>query len=129
MCDELYKSYKGPIKAVEGSNRLTPADYFSKAMAMKVYGAGSAIVYPALGLNGEAGEVAEKVKKVLRDNGGVFTDEAKEEIAKELGDCLWYICALADDMGYTLNDIAQMNVDKLTSRKNRDMIHGNGDNR
>ena len=87
------------------------------------------IVYPALGLCGEAGEVAEKVKKVLRDNDGVFTDEIKLEIAKELGDVLWYISALSDDIGYSLEQIALMNNQKLISRKERGVISGEGDNR
>ena len=87
------------------------------------------IVYPALGLCGEAGEVAEKVKKVLRDNDGVFTDEIKLEIAKELGDVLWYISALSNDIGYSLEQVALMNNQKLISRKERGVISGEGDNR
>ena len=73
--------------------------------------------------------VAEKVKKVLRDNNGVFTDEKRQEIAKELGDCLWYVSVMASDIGYSLEDIGKMNIDKLRSRQQRNMIHGNGDNR
>ena len=88
-----------------------------------------AIVFPALGLNGEAGEVAEKVKKVLRDNEGAFTEEKRQEIAKELGDCLWYVSAMSNDIGYSLEEIGEMNINKLCSRQQRNMIHGNGDNR
>lgn len=87
------------------------------------------IIYPALGLNGEAGEVAEKVKKVLRDNDGNFSKDKCIEIAKELGDCLWYVATLAHSIGYTLEEIADINIEKLQSRKSRGVINGNGDNR
>lgn len=87
------------------------------------------ITYPALGLNGEAGEVAEKVKKCWRDNGGVFTDEIKEAILKELADTLWYIWACADDMGYTLEDVLKIGMQKVKERKETNTIHGNGDDR
>jgi NTP pyrophosphatase (non-canonical NTP hydrolase) len=76
-------------------------------------------------LAGEAGEVTEKVKKMLRD--GTVPD--KKEIAKELGDVLWYISALAGDFGISLEEIAQMNYEKLKSRQERNVISGSGDNR
>jgi NTP pyrophosphatase (non-canonical NTP hydrolase) len=104
-------------------------DYQKKALVTKTYGAGMKIIYPTIKLNGEAGEVAEKVGKALRDNAGVFDDAKKLEIAKEIGDVLWYCSALADDIGYTLEQIAELNIAKLTSRKERDLIHGDGDNR
>ena len=103
--------------------------YQETALKNKVYGEGIAIIYPTIKLNGEAGEVAEKVGKTLRDKEGVFTDEIKLEIAKELGDVLWYISALAQDLGYTLEEVGQLNIDKLESRTKRNMIHGEGDNR
>lgn len=87
------------------------------------------IVYPTLGLVGEAGEVAEKVKKILRDKQGVIDDEERRTVGLELGDVLWYIVALANEFDYTLEDIARMNIEKLTSRKARGTIHGNGDDR
>ena len=99
------------------------------AIATAVYDAGNKITYPTLGLASEAGEVAGKVKKVMRDNEGVYTDEKKKELAKETGDCLWYCAALANDLGYTLEEICQMNIDKLNSRKERDVIAGSGDER
>lgn len=80
--------------------------------------------YPALGLIGEAGEVSEKIKKGIRDN---VLD--KQEVAKELGDVLWYLSVLAAEMGYDLSDVAQMNLDKLNDRKARDKLRGEGDNR
>lgn len=103
--------------------------YQLRAVETAIYGEGVKIVYPTLGLTGEAGEVADKVKKVYRDNNGVFSDEKKLEIAKELGDVLWYCAALARDLGYNLNDVAKMNIEKLASRRDRDKIHGDGDNR
>ncbi len=103
--------------------------YQQKAMVNKVYGYGSTIIYPALGLGNEAGEVQGKIKKVLRDNDGNFDDENRAKIADECGDVLWYLAALADDLGYTLQQIAEMNIAKLDSRRERNMIHGSGDNR
>ena len=105
--------------------------------SMKIYPKEHAIVYPALGLSGEAGEIAEKVKKYLRgDKLGEGQKEVKlsmivdrEALLKELGDPLWYIAALADDLGYTLQDVVDANIDKLTSRKERNLLHGDGDNR
>ena len=104
-------------------------EYQKRAIETAIYGEGSKIIYPTLGLTGEAGEVADKVKKVLRDSNGEFSDEKKLEIAKEIGDVLWYCAALSRDLGYDLDLIAQMNLDKLHSRKERNMIHGSGDNR
>lgn len=103
--------------------------YQQAALGTAVYPAEQRIVYPALGLNGEAGEVAEKVKKVLRDNHGYFDEYQREQIALELGDVLWYVATLARDINYSLAKIAAMNVEKLRSRKQRGKIHGNGDNR
>ena len=87
------------------------------------------IVYPALGLVGEAGEVANKVKKVLRDKEGVFNEGDRDDIAKELGDVLWYIAALATDMQLSLGYIASQNELKLSKRKANGTIGGSGDNR
>lgn len=87
------------------------------------------ITYPVLGLNGEAGEAAEKVKKCWRDNNGIFTDDIKKSILKELADTLWYIWAAADDMGYTLEDVMKTSIEKVDNRKKTNTIHGNGDDR
>ena len=87
------------------------------------------ITYPALGLNGEAGEVAEKVKKCWRDNNGVFTDEINKAILKELADVLWYIWACADDMGYTLEDVILTSMKKVKERQETNTVHGSGDDR
>lgn len=90
---------------------------------------GNNFVYPTLGLSGEAGEVAEKIKKVIRDKGGVIDDVTREEIKKELGDVLWYVSQLATELGLTLDGIAENNIEKLYSRMDRGVLHGSGDNR
>ena len=92
-------------------------------------GAGDNIVYPTLGLAGEAGEVAEKVKKLLRDDDGVLSDERREALAGELGDVLWYVAQVATEAGLDLEEIAQGNLDKLLSRHRRGVLSGSGDSR
>ena len=104
-------------------------EYQEFVNSLKIYPYNSKITYPVLGLNGEAGEVAEKVKKVIRDKEGVFSDLDINSIAKELGDCLFYVAACADDLGYTLEEVAQMNIDKLKSRQERNKLGGSGDDR
>ena len=108
---------------------MTIKEYSERAIATATYGLGDSIIYTTLGLNGEAGEVSDKVKKVLRDRKGVFDDEIKHDIAKEIGDVVWYCNALARDLGYTLHEIMEMNITKLESRKQRGVIGGSGDNR
>ena len=83
----------------------------------------------ALGLTGEAGELADKIKKVYRDKGGVFKQEEREAIAKELGDVLWYLTRLGATLGFSLEEIAQRNIEKLADRAKRGVINGSGDNR
>ena len=75
--------------------------------------------YPTLGLAGEAGEVANIVKKIQRDNEGVITDDVRSKLKDELGDVLWYISACADELGLTLDEIAAFNVNKLAKRHGR----------
>jgi len=87
------------------------------------------VIYPALGLANEAGEVLGKIKKVLRDNDGDFTPEKREEIGEEIGDVLWYIAALSRDLDLCLNGLAQRNLNKLNSRLSRGVLGGSGDNR
>lgn len=104
-------------------------EYQKEAEVTAVYPSEQNIIYPALGLNGEAGEVADKVKKVLRDCNGEFTGEKKQEIALELGDVLWYVAIMARDIGYSLEQIAEFNIEKLRSRQKRGVLGGSGDNR
>lgn len=108
---------------------MTLNEYQAAARSTAIYPKEREILYPTLGLTGEAGEVADKVKKVIRDDHETFTPEKKRQIALELGDVLWYAAALAHDLGYTLDEVAQMNVEKLQSRQQRDKIHGSGDER
>lgn len=92
------------------------------------------IVYPALGLAGEAGEVAEKIKKLIRDKGGIACLSEMEEddrfaVAKEIGDVLWYCANLALDIGMHLEDVAKINIGKLAKRQVEGTIGGSGDDR
>ena len=105
-------------------------EYQQKARKTAFYpNAGDNPIYPTLGLAGEAGEVADKVKKVIRDRNGIFDMEAKESIMLELGDVLWYVSQLGSELGFHLEDIAISNLNKLSSRSSRGRISGDGDNR
>lgn len=108
---------------------MTLNEYQQKALETANYPDSHLIIYPALGMNGEAGEVAEKVKKVIRDKNMEFDDDTRHNIALEVGDVLWYCATMARDLGYTLDEIAEMNYYKLKSRQQRNMIGGSGDNR
>jgi NTP pyrophosphatase (non-canonical NTP hydrolase) len=87
------------------------------------------LTYPALGLAGEAGEVAEHAKKAIRDDAGMVTDERRAAVAKELGDVLWYVAQLASELGLELDQIARDNLEKLFSRQRRGVLSGSGDER
>ncbi|HEY3960735.1 MAG TPA: nucleoside triphosphate pyrophosphohydrolase family protein [Solirubrobacteraceae bacterium] len=87
------------------------------------------LAYPALGLAGEAGEVAEHAKKTIRDEGGQVSAERRTAMAKELGDVLWYVAQLASELKLDLDEIAQANLDKLLSRQQRGVLSGSGDDR
>lgn len=90
---------------------------------------GAIAPYPALGLAGEAGEVAEQVKKAIRDDQGRITESRRAALKKELGDVLWYVAALCSELDLDMADVAQTNLDKLASRKERGVIQGDGDDR
>lgn len=87
------------------------------------------IVYPTLGLANEAGEVAGKVKKLFRDKGGHIGEADREALKQELGDVLWYLAQIATELGLSLQEIAEANLEKLFSRLERGQIRGEGDNR
>ena len=99
-------------------------EYQKKASSFAIYPATHKVLYPTLGLCGEAGEVANKVKKIVRDG-----KLDKEGIASELGDCLWYIAAVCRDLGINMGDVAADNLAKLAKRKQNNTLQGNGDNR
>ncbi len=103
--------------------------YQQEALSTALYSPDVAIQYCTMQLCGESGECSGKIAKVYRDNNGVFTNEKKIEIAKELGDVLWYIANLSNLLGFSLEEIAQMNVNKLKSRQKRSTLRGSGDNR
>jgi NTP pyrophosphatase (non-canonical NTP hydrolase) len=90
---------------------------------------GNNFIYPTLGLCGESGEVAEKVKKIIRDDNGIISEEKKELLKKELGDILWYISNLASELNLSLDNIAITNIEKLLNRQKRNVLSGSGDNR
>ena len=87
-----------------------------------------AVAYDGLGL-GEAGEVQGKIKKIIRDAGGYINVEAKKEISLEIGDVMWYLASLCDNLGLSLEQVAQENIEKLKSRRDRGTLQGNGDYR
>jgi NTP pyrophosphatase (non-canonical NTP hydrolase) len=87
------------------------------------------LAYPALGLAGEAGEVAEHAKKAIRDDGAAITEERREAMGRELGDVLWYVAQLASELGLDLDSIAEANIEKLLSRQRRGVLSGSGDYR
>lgn len=105
-------------------------DYQDRALETAIYpDRGANFVYPALGLVGEAGEVADKLKKVIRDNGGILTDPVRDAVAAELGDTMWYVAVLASELDYSLGEIMAKNLAKLNSRKERGVLSGSGDTR
>lgn len=113
---------------------MTIDEYSKQALTTLTGKHGCTDLSPALlsqifGLVGESGEVAEKFKKLIRDKDGVLTDEDRQEILKELGDVVWYVNSITHMLGGDLTDVMQMNLDKLASRKKRNVIHGAGDNR
>ena len=110
--------------------RISDLDMYQQvAKSTAIYPREQAIIYPTLGLTGEAGEVANKVKKIIRDGTNKNNENLVQEISAEIGDCLWYISVLAGDIGVKLSDIANNNLIKLANRKKNNTIHGSGDDR
>ena len=104
-------------------------DYQNNAKSTAIYPPEHKILYPALGLSGEAGEVANKVKKIIRDGVHKLPNDWKEQLSSEIGDVLWYCAVLADDLGMSLGTIAAQNVEKLERRKMKGTLQGSGDKR
>lgn len=104
-------------------------DYQIVAARTAVYPDDVRILYPALGLAGEAGEVANKVKKIYRDDGGRVTDHRRAQVARELGGVLWYVAAVCTDMDLNMGDVARENAAILASRQELGRLHGDGDER
>jgi len=105
-------------------------EYQKKSKETAIYPiVGKSFVYPTMGLAGEAGEVSEKIKKLFRDKNGEADEDTKKELEKELGDVLWYLAQIATEFDLSLDEVAQKNIDKLFSRKERGRLRGDGDNR
>ncbi len=107
-------------------------EYQQKAAESSVYpasGTFGGVLYAVVALTGEAGEIANKTKKIMRDDHGEVGELRRMELAKEMGDVLWYLAALAGELGLTLEEIAQGNLDKVMRRKHQGTIKGDGDER
>ncbi|HEV2980924.1 MAG TPA: nucleoside triphosphate pyrophosphohydrolase family protein [Solirubrobacteraceae bacterium] len=105
------------------------SDYQQRSRRTAQYPRDAWLTYPALGLAGEAGEVAEHVKKTIRDDGASVTPERRAALARELGDVLWYVSQLATELELDLDAIAAENLEKLLSRQRRGVLSGSGDDR
>ena len=108
----------------EYQEKIVKYDTFSKCSMSEV-----GFIEKVLGLTGEAGEVTDKIKKILRDKNGMLSNEDRAAIEKELGDVLWYLASIARYIDLPLSEVASLNIEKLEDRYQRDMIHGSGDNR
>jgi NTP pyrophosphatase (non-canonical NTP hydrolase) len=110
-------------------------DYQKKAIVTDVLGGkpqpitSQAFFAQLLGLVGETGEIAEKFKKIYRDKNGEFGPNELQEVTKELGDIMWYISVVCTYLGISLQDVAELNIEKLKSRMQRNVLNGSGDNR
>ncbi len=89
----------------------------------------SPLIYLTLGLAGETGELVEKIKKIIRDNGGHLSPKRRQAIMMEAGDILWYLANLTNELGFSLEEVAEANLKKLSSRHRRGKTHGSGDKR
>ena len=105
-------------------------EYQIKALETAIYPKyGTNFSYPLISLFGECGELANKIKKIIRDDKSVITDEKRDEIKDELGDILWYLVVLAYEFGFTFDEVAQNNLLKLKDRQSRNVVKGSGDKR
>lgn len=127
FCNEEEMDVEEPINIL---HNLSVSEYQVEARKTAIYpNIGDNIVYTALGLCGEAGEIANKVKKIMRDDNNKITPEKKQELFKELGDVLWYLSNTCDELGVTLEEVAKYNLLKLRSRQERNALQGSGDER
>lgn len=118
---------KDPETTVE--KELSFKDYQEKAMKTAIFAEEYKIIYPALALSEEIGELNGKLAKTYRDFGGCFSEAIVEAIFKEMGDILWQLSAIAAGFDFNLEDVAQGNLDKLKDRQERNVLSGSGDNR
>ena len=122
---DILKRKGGFMGFDEYQKKTKEFDFFEPNGDLKDVG----FVEKVLGLVGEAGETADKIKKILRDKGGKIKEEEKKEIGKELGDVLWYLAGIARYLGMDLSEVAEGNIEKLTDRKKRGKLSGSGDSR
>lgn len=121
----LWRFLRGKIKGP-----MTLNEYQARAWKTAIYPCkGHNLIYPILGLNGEAGELAEACKKMMRDDNNHLTIERKADMIKELGDVLWYVAALCQEFSIPMEKVARMNLRKLADRQKRNKIQGSGDHR
>lgn len=104
-------------------------EYQEKAATTAIYPKELGLYYTALGLASESGEVASDVSKMIRDDGGVLTQDRREKLKSEISDSLWMVAMVAKELGFTLEEIAQYNLDKLADRKARGVLGGSGSQR
>ncbi|MEJ2292693.1 MAG: nucleoside triphosphate pyrophosphohydrolase family protein [Deinococcales bacterium] len=112
---------------------MTLDEYQARARTTAIYPEAARVLYPTLKLAGEAGEVAEKLGKLMRDEGlepgAPLAEAQREALAKEIGDVLWYVANLASDLGLSLESVGRNNLEKLASRRDRGVLQGSGDDR
>lgn len=109
---------------------MTFKEYQDETEKHAIYpGKGHNFLYPLVGIMGEAGEIAEKIKKIWRDKENIISAEDRLEITKEIGDVLWYLSQLSTELGIEFNEVAETNIKKIQSRLERQQINGSGDNR
>ncbi|MCI0619505.1 nucleoside triphosphate pyrophosphohydrolase family protein [Candidatus Wolfebacteria bacterium] len=104
-------------------------EYQKKSQYELIAGNYPELMYTTLALTGEAGEIADKVKKIYRDEGGIVSQEKRQDITREMGDLLWYMGRLAIHLGVSFDDVARENLEKLSKRTSRGTLSGAGDNR
>ena len=118
------------MRHVKGNMGLTFDEYDDRSQSRAVYpNVGDNVLYPVLGVCGEAGELAEKLKKCLRDKDGQIAGEDHRLMVKEVGDVLWYLSAVCRELGISLEHAAKVNLEKVDGRHDRGTLHGSGDDR